>query len=113
MRRNNLINNILDFFKNLFLKNNIEIKYIGDNYNQPKIEKEKEKNSKNDFIKSISIQDNNPNIDKTKELAEMLMNGSINIRDLKENEVNDMIDYFKMYITEMKKELDVLKRNHH
>ena len=69
--------------------------------------------SRNDFIKSISFNGREENVDKNRELAEMLMNGSINIRDLKENEVNDMIDYFKSYVSEMKKELDYLKRNHH
>lgn len=104
-------NIIINFFDKIFGGKIDEVKYIEKINN--KIKNEEIKEDKNDFIKSISIKNKNQSIDKTKELAEMLMNGSVNIKDLKENEVNDMIDYFKSYVSEMKKELDYLKRNHH
>ena len=71
----------------------------------------KTKKDNNEFMKNISYRNELINLNTKKEIAEKLMNGQLNIIDLSNNEVNEMIEYFNIYISEINQKLSQIKKS--
>ena len=98
-----LLYKICNFFRKIFpKKNNKNNENTENNFIQMK-------QGKNNFIQNISYKNETIEFNRKKELAEKLMNGKLSIDDLSNTEVDEMTEYFTMYINEMNQKLDQIK----
>ena len=93
---------IYSFFRKLFSKNKHE-EVKKDNPIQTKQDNQ-------NFLQTISYRNQIENLNKKKEIAEKLMNGKLSIEILSDNEVDEMIDYFNVYIRDMNQKLEQIKK---
>lgn len=93
---------IYNFFRKLFSKNKLkEIKH--DNSIQTKQDNQS-------FLQNITYRNEIANLNRKKEIAEKLMTGKLSIEILSDNEVDEMTDYFNVYISEMNQKLEQIKK---
>ncbi len=97
---------ICNFFRKIFqkesIKNKKNIKENANNLIQIK-------DDKIDFIQNISYKDEITNLNRKKDLAEKLMNGNLSINDLTDSQVDEMMEYFTIYINDMNKKIEKIK----
>lgn len=97
---------ICNFFRKIFqkesIKNKKNIKENANNLIQIK-------DDKIDFIQNISYKDEITNLNTKKDLAEKLMDGKLSINDLTDSQVDEMTEYFTMYINDMNQKLEQIK----
>ena len=91
---------IYNFFRKIFLKKN---KTNNENNFTPINQKT------NNFMQNISYKNEIMILNRKQELAEKLMNGGLRIEDLSDGEVDEMIEYFTMYINEMNQKIKQIK----
>lgn len=96
---NTLWYKIHNFFRNIFSKKNNKKDFI------------EIKTDKNSFMQNISYRNEITNLNKEKELAEGLMNGTMQIIDLSDAQVDEMTEYFTTYINDMNQKLEQIKNN--
>ena len=97
---------ICNFFRKIFQKesnkNNKNAKENANNIIQTQ-------NNKIDFMQNISYKDEITNLNTKKDLAEKLMDGKLSINDLTDSQVDEMTEYFTMYINDMNQKLEQIK----
>ena len=97
---------ICNFFRKIFQKesnkNNKNTKENANNIIQTQ-------NNKIDFMQNISYKDEITNLNTKKDLAEKLMDGKLSINDLTDSQVDEMTEYFTMYINDMNQKLEQIK----
>ena len=96
---------IYNFFRKIFSKNK-DKKVKQDNSIKGKKNKDNQ-----DFLKNISYRNEIENLDRKKKIAKQLMTGELSIKTLSDEEVDEMTDYFNIYIIQMNQKLDKIKKH--
>ena len=61
-------------------------------------------------MQSISYRNEISDLNRKNEMAKKLMTGKLSVETLSDNEVDEMTDYFNVYIIEMNQKLEQIKK---
>lgn len=100
VKTNNFWSKIKRFFRTLFFKEKEVLKQSG----TIKVEE-----NQKDFSKSILLNKEFVEQNRKKKIADDIMSGKIMINDLTNNEIDEMIEYFNVYINKMNQEIFQIK----